>query len=154
MNFLPFILCLELYLAYCKALKCPLIWFFFCKLSNSILLKFIGADSHWGLQSPGCCFICHILIQYINPRRTSFDHNLVSVVFKAFPIVFRNWELPANIYLPKVKNRNTRIRCEICSKITIKTPEQRQWRRSGVFMVNFEHISPLVLVFILLSLNK
>ena len=25
----------------------------------------------------------------------------------------------------------------------MKTPEQRQWRRSGVFIVNFEHISPL-----------
>ena len=25
----------------------------------------------------------------------------------------------------KVNNRNTRTRCEICSKLTIKTPEQR-----------------------------
>ena len=29
--------------------------------------------------------------------------------------------------------------CEICSKLTIKTPERRQWR-SGVFIVNFEYI--------------
>ena len=28
----------------------------------------------------------------------------------------------------------------IYSKLTIKTPEQRQWRPSGVFIVNFEHI--------------
>ena len=35
----------------------------------------------------------------------------------------------------------TRIRCEICSKLTIKTPEWRQSRRFGVFIVNFEHIS-------------
>ena len=27
------------------------------------------------------------------------------------------------------------------------------WRRSGVFRVNFEHISHLVLVFLLLTLN-
>ena len=28
--------------------------------------------------------------------------------------------------------------CEICSKLTIKTPERRQLRRSrGVFIVNF-----------------
>ena len=46
---------------------------------------------------------------------------------------------PACIYLVKV-NRNTRTRCEICSKLTIKTPERRHWRRSGVFIVNFEHI--------------
>ena len=42
-------------------------------------------------------------------------------------------------YLLKVKNGNTRIMCEICSKLTIKTPERRNWRRSGVFIVNFEH---------------
>ena len=32
------------------------------------------------------------------------------------------------------------------------TPEQYQ-RRSGVFIVNFEHISHLALVFLLLTLN-
>ena len=40
----------------------------------------------------------------------------------------------------KVNNRNTRTRCEICSKLTTKTLEGRQWRRSGVFIVNFEHV--------------
>ena len=60
---------------------------------------------------------------------------------------------PVSIYLLKVNNRNTRTRSEICSKLTIKTPERRQWRRSGVFIVNFEHISHLVLVFLLLTLN-
>ena len=43
-----------------------------------------------------------------------------------------------DIYLLKVNNRNTRKRCEICS---------------GVFIVNFEHILHLVLVFLLLTLN-
>ena len=60
---------------------------------------------------------------------------------------------PAFIYLLKVDNRNTRTRCEICSKLTIKIPERRQWRRSGVFIVNFEHISHLIVVFLLLTLN-
>ena len=45
---------------------------------------------------------------------------------------------PAGNYLFKVNNRNTRTRFEICSKSTIKTPEQRQW---------------LVLVSLLLTLN-
>ena len=31
--------------------------------------------------------------------------------------------------------------CEICSKLTIKTSKQHHWRRSGVFIVNFEQIS-------------
>ena len=62
--------------------------------------------------------------------------------------------LPAGIYLLKVNIRNTRTRCEICSKLTIKTPERRQWCRSGVFIVSFEHISHLVLVFLLLTLRR
>ena len=33
---------------------------------------------------------------------------------------------PANNYLFKVNDRNARKRFEICSKLTIKTPEQRQ----------------------------
>ena len=53
----------------------------------------------------------------------------------------------------KVNTRNTRTRCEICSKLTIKVPERRHWRRSGTFIVNFEHISDLVLVFLVLNLN-
>ena len=46
----------------------------------------------------------------------------------------------------KVENRNTRARCEICSKLTIKIPERRRCH-SGISVVNFEHISHLVLVF-------
>ena len=34
-----------------------------------------------------------------------------------------------------------------------KTKERRQWRRSSAFMVNLEHISHLVLVLLLLTLN-
>ena len=48
--------------------------------------------------------------------------------------------ITVGIYLLNVNNRNTRTMCEICSKLTIKTPEQRQWRRSGVFIVICEHI--------------
>ena len=40
----------------------------------------------------------------------------------------------------KANDRNTRARCEICSKLIIKTSERCQWLRSGVFIGNFEHI--------------
>ena len=60
---------------------------------------------------------------------------------------------PAGIYLFKVNNRNTRTRSETCSKLTIK--KTLEWcRRSGAFFVNFEHISHLVLMFLLLTLKK
>ena len=61
---------------------------------------------------------------------------------------------PAKIYLLKINNRNTRKKCEICSKFTIKTPEWRQLRHSGAFIVSFEHISHRFLVFLLLTLKK
>ena len=61
---------------------------------------------------------------------------------------------PVNIYLFKVNNRNTRKRCKICSKLTINTPERRHWHCSDIFIVNFEHISHLFLVFLMLTLNK
>ena len=45
-----------------------------------------------------------------------------------------------------------------CSKLTIETLEQgvkySQCRRSGTFIVNFEHISHLELVFLLLALGR
>ena len=52
-----------------------------------------------------------------------------------------------------MNNRNTKTRYEICSKLSIKTPERRQWHCSGDFLVNFEHIPHLVLVLLLLTLN-
>ena len=56
----------------------------------------------------------------------------------------------ANIYLFKVNNRSTRKRCEICSKLTIKTINTPK-HRSGVFIVNFEDIQHLFLVSLLLT---
>ena len=78
---------------------------------------------------------------------------------------------PASIYLLKVNNNSTRKRSEICSNLTIKTPERRErrcekcskltivtsgrhWLRSGVFAISFKHISQLILVSILLTLNS
>ena len=54
--------------------------------------------------------------------------------------IFRT-RIPVGNYMFKVNNRNTITRCEICSKLTIKTPERRYWRRSDVFIVNFEQVS-------------
>ena len=57
---------------------------------------------------------------------------------------------PANIYLFKINIRNTKKKCEICSKLTIEAPE----RLSTVFFVNFRCFLHLFLLFLLLTLNK
>ena len=61
---------------------------------------------------------------------------------------------PGNFCLAKLNNRNTRKRCKICSKLSLKTPERRQWCLSSVFIVNFEHILHHFLVFLLPNLNR
>ena len=68
---------------------------------------------------------------------------------------FVTWSqyIPACSYLFKVNNRNTKTRCEICSKLTIKTPERHHCHHSGIFIVKSEDISHIVLVFPLLTLN-
>ena len=62
--------------------------------------------------------------------------------------------IPAGNYMYEFNTRNTRTRCEICSELTIKSPERRHWRHSVVYFVNYEHISHLVLVFLLLTLSR
>ena len=70
---------------------------------------------------------------------------------------------PARNYMFKVNNGNSKMKCEICSKLTTNTSERSQWRHSGVFIVNFEHgvfavnfehNSQLFLVFLLLTLSR
>ena len=84
-------------------------------------------------------------------RHGSFNRNLSAITHVWYYI---SWSIPANTYLLKVSNSYTRKRRKICSKLTIKTPEWCQWRRSGVLIVNFKHISLLFLLFLLLTLNK
>ena len=74
------------------------------------------------------------------------DHSSVGVSQKT---VLKHF----TIYLLKVNNRNIRARCEIRSKLTKNIAERRHKRRSGVFIVNFEHISRFFLLFLLLTLN-
>ena len=40
---------------------------------------------------------------------------------------------PAGIYLLKIDNKNTRKKCKICSKLTIKTPKRHHWTYLGLY---------------------
>ena len=55
----------------------------------------------------------------------------------------------AGNYMFKVNNRNSRTRCELCSKLTIKIPERRHDVVLVSLLITLKHISHLVLVFIL-----
>ena len=122
-----------------------------CVFGNSYSRRFEKFPGYLQQSSP---FLCYRLRTRANTKKNS-----VTGVFLEFyhkPKRSSSFRLfyPANIYLFKVNNRNTRKRCETCSKLTIKTPERRQWRCSGVFIVNFERILLFFLVFLLLTLNK
>ena len=58
--------------------------------------------------------------------------------------VLQKNSFPVGIYLLKFNNRNTKKRCEICLKLTIKTPERRHTSYftpcSNVSVVNFGHV--------------
>ena len=54
--------------------------------------------------------------------------NLLSSENTRKPLMFCCFQgFPVGIYLLKLNSRNTRTRCEICSKSTIKKPERHQW---------------------------
>ena len=114
----------------------------FSVLTNQIIQHFLACLGFWVL-------IYHF--HYFPSKKTlrhwqsSFSTTAVSspqnhVQFNPFP---------ADIDLLNVNNRNTKIRCKICSKSTTKTSEQRQWHCwlwtyfttcSTVSIVNFEHV--------------
>ena len=95
------------------------------------------------------CFYKEKKLYFVIRRFYSF-YNLQFHSTLFFEATSRN---PGGIYLFKINNANTRARCEICSKLTIKT-EQSHWPHSGVFVFNFGYISHLALVFLLLTLSR
>lgn len=59
-----------------------------------------------------------------------------------------------SIYMFKVNIANTSKMSEICSKLTLKRPEELHWHRSDVFFVNFAQISRIYFVFSLKTWNE
>ena len=101
----------------------------------TFLLGFPCLDIVRHHQSRSVKFIFQIWWNYTSPKSSSETNS-------------------AGNYIFKVNNKNTRTRSEICSKLTINTPERCQWRHSSVLIVNFKHISHLALVFLLLTFSR
>ena len=111
----------------------------FCLFSKGIFSNFCG----YYYISMSLILKTHITL-YSDLKLNSFSDYID--FFKYYAM------LDISIYLLKVNKTSIRTRCEISSKLTRKTPEQRHFPRSGVF-INFEHISLLVLTFLLFTLN-
>ena len=80
-------------------------------VTKSFIIDDVGSEIRLCLV----CFLCKTL-----PKRLKFNE--------------------IDIYMFKVKKKRTRTRSDFCSKLTIKTPKQRLFCRSGVFIVDFEII--------------
>ena len=133
-----------------------------CQQTDAVVFK-IKEVTATSLLSQNVFLFCRVKLQFymqknthtqttylINPSIKSRDKTVImhlmqectNLIFfmklksTAYTFLYELIPLPANKHLLKVNNRNTRVRCEICSSLTIKAPERRQCRRSGVFIVN------------------
>ena len=69
--------------------------------------------------------LCSLLTSNFNQALGKFQQ-IKNEIYVKTHLVKKNHITLVGIYLFKVNNRNTRKRCEIRSKLTIKTPERRQ----------------------------
>ena len=94
----------------------------------SLYVRVIYCIDHYGNyllnQSPLFEYetILNFLVSLYAPYSLA-NSKLKSKVSVQYIKVLSTW-IPAGDYMFKVKNRNNRTRCEICSKLTIKTPER------------------------------
>ena len=139
------------------------IYFLFCALIDwfeSCVVYFVNSWTSFNLGNGIADKLDQRLHEYLqNGGGLLFGY--VMLLLKDFGEVFRSRSFlrgilshfnPTGNYMLQVNNRNTRARCDICSKVTIKTRERRHWRHSGVFIVKY--ISHLFLVFLLLALSR
>ena len=105
-----------------------------------------------------------ILCQYCMYNMSNMLIWIIMLSFKIKIKIRLLGQFSANKYMLKFNNRSTTKRCGICLKLIIRAPKRCATDvalfsllfllRSGIFIVNFEHISYLFPVFLLLTLNK
>ena len=127
-----------------------LIKYFDCKKAGTIFARFFE-NVFWNLKTK--YQFTSLVIYFHNVLASSYSFYTKNILWRSCQVAWTKWNYSAGIYLFKVDNENTRTVCEICTKLTIKTPAWGHWHRSGVFIVNFEQISHIVVVFPLLTLT-
>ena len=99
-----------------------------CSSASLLLLNhhLIKKNNLISLDKLHCRELYNILV-YTSPHKPTtqvyFDN-----LFREQELNWKEIYIPVGICLLKVNNRNTRTRCEICSKLTIKTPERVSFR--------------------------
>ena len=74
-----------------------------------------------------CCLRWNFIVNIVHTRDSHSKGFLRNNCSKNFRIC---WDLyPTGNYMFKVNNRNTRTKCEIGTKLTIKTPQRPRWRQ-------------------------
>ena len=111
------------------------LYFFILRLKNQLLVKVYFIQIYFDVEFHWYMIILPTLIisSFIGPPALP-KGSLISTlsvrpsVRPSIKLFSQDWRLtfPVGIYLVKVNNRNTKARFEICSKLTIKTPERRQ----------------------------
>ena len=89
-----------------------------------------GSNKNFRVKGTLTCFA--IVAFYFMPKSSILTKN------KHIYNCLRLSNYPAGIYMFKVNNRNIRTRCEIWSKLAIKTPFTPC---SSVSIINFEHVN-------------
>ena len=91
------------------------------------MTKFLGEDQVFSLSHfygfYGCNKYKNDFLTIVSLQHLSDGHS--SNYFIGNSLYYCH--IPTSSYLLKVNKRNTRTRCEICSKLTIKIAERRQW---------------------------
>ena len=120
-------------------------------------------------------FTCFDTFCLLSVNITHLSKNLLFQIYKKSFLAFRFWKSLKNlsekysilffktiisavqIYIRQKytcsKSTIDIKNCELYSRLTVKTPERRQWRCFSVFIETIEHISHLFLVFLLFSLS-
>ena len=101
------------------------IWSFFCKCWFYVCYDLTTKLQVWNvvIKKRLNFLFMEILCEIVRANGLSY----IMLMFPFISVLLSEFapKYPANNYLFKVNNRNTRNKCEICLTLTIKTPERR-----------------------------
>ena len=142
---------------------------FHCWYFTSVTIAYLSRRDHFIqliLYSDGSIRIPIItLVLFIIKKDPCNNYLFLNILFRAYNLILNKITRSLIVFINSAHWKNDNqilVYYQLVftfSKLTKETLEQgvkydpTRWRRSGVFIVNFEHNSHLVLVFVLLTFN-